>query len=144
MGLGKACELLQDKSQSNHEHLSGLRDHLSKIIFSNLEDVVLNGCPVNRHPRNLNISIPFVTGEDLVGRLPELVFSTTSACSSGSTKPSSVIASLGVSQQVLDGAFRIGVGKYNTIEEIEYAGNSIVSVAKKLRSKRSQKTVNSF
>jgi len=138
VGMGKACELQMQDAAKNTAHIRMLRDRLQAHIFSALEGVTLNGCPDHRHPGNLNISIPHLTGEDLIGALPHLIFSNSSACTSGSTEPSYVISALGVSDEVLKGAFRFGISKSLTIEDIDYAGEQIVEAANRLQSKRTQ------
>lgn len=131
VGFGKACELFQLNQNSIYKHIKTLRDHLQNRIFNAIDGVKLNGCPDNRHPGNLNIAIPSVTGEELIGKLPNIMFSTGSACASGSAKLSHVITALKVENTVLTASFRIGVGKYNTIEEINYLGDKIIEIVKK-------------
>jgi cysteine desulfurase len=67
---------------------------LQEHLFSSIEDIKLSGCPANRYPGNLNRAFPNISGEDLTGILPNLIFSTGSACSSGSSKPSHVMLHL--------------------------------------------------
>lgn len=43
------------------------------------------------------------------------------ACSSGTPAPSHVLRALGLSPELLDGALRIGLGKFTTSEEIDQA-----------------------
>jgi cysteine desulfurase len=136
VGFGKACELLFFLSDHVYENVAFLRDRLKEFIFSALEGVQLNGCSSNRHPGNLNISIPGITGEDLIGALPNIIFSTSSACSSGSSKPSHVISALGVSDEISKGSFRLGINKFNTIDEIDYVGERIVETVHRIQKRR--------
>jgi cysteine desulfurase len=136
VGFGKACELYFSNSEKISKKLRMLRDRLQDHIFTSIEGIRLNGCPDNRHPGNLNIAIPGITGEDLIGALPNIIFSTSSACASGSTKPSHVISALGVNKEVLKGAFRFGINKFNTTDEIDYVGDKIIETAKHLQKKR--------
>ena len=46
--------------------LIALREKLKNALFSQLDEIVLNGDPVNRLPNNLNISFAFVEGEGLM------------------------------------------------------------------------------
>ncbi len=136
VGFGKACELLNHKSESIGNHVQMLRDRLQEYLFSSIDGITMNGCPDNRHPGNLNLAIPDVTGEDLIGALPNIIFSTSSACSSGSAKPSQVIEALNVPDTILKGAFRFGINKFNTIDEIDYVGKQVVYTAIRLQQKR--------
>jgi len=133
VGFGKACELLTINTEKTYNKIRMIRDRLQELIFSSIEGVKLNGCPINRHPGNLNIAIPYVTGEDLIGALSNIMFSTSSACASGSAKPSHVILAITTDEDILKGSFRFGINKYNTVEEIDYVGEQIVETVKKLQ-----------
>lgn len=130
VGFGKTCDILNSESNRIFGHIKMLRDRMENQLFSSIEGIKLNGCPENRHPGNLNISIPTISGEVLKGKLPNVMFSTTSACSSTSTKPSRVIKAIQANDLVLKNSFRIGIGKYNTIEEIDYVANKIIDLVK--------------
>jgi len=132
IGFGKACELFQENQKEIYQHIKTLRDHLQNKIFNAIEGVKLNGCPENRHPGNLNIAIPNISGEELQEKLPNIMFSTGSACSSGSAKPSHVISALKVKDNILKDSFRIGIGKHNTMKEINYVGDRIITLINNL------------
>ena len=139
VGFGKAIEIQENHSEEIFKKIRTLRDQLQEHLFSSIEGIKLNGCPINRHPGNLNIAIPDVSGEDLIGALPNIIFSTGSACTSGSSKPSQVIASLGLDETNLKNSFRLGIGKFNTKQEIEFVGSEIIRVSKKFQKRRAQK-----
>ena len=141
VGFGKACEIQQSNSEIFTRQIRAMRDKLQDIIFSSIENVKLNGCPKNRHPGNLNLSIPNVSGEDLIGALPNIIFSTGSACTSGSMKPSYVISAINTNQPLLTNAFRFGIGRLNTMEEINYVGKKVVEITKQLQLKRNSSPV---
>ncbi len=138
VGFGKACELQSSKSEIISNGIRLMRDRLQEHIFSSIDGVKLNGCPDERHPGNLNLAIPNVTGEDLIGALPNLIFSTSSACTSDSTKPSHVISALGVDNSILRASFRFGINKFNTVSEMDFVGKQIVETVKRLQYKRKE------
>ena len=84
----------------------------------------------------MNHSIPKVSGEDLIGALPNIIFSTGTACSAGSVRPSHVLCSLDLDEEALNNSFRFGVGKFNTEAEIDFVGKRIIEVARALQIKR--------
>lgn len=133
VGFGKACELQQMNSEKSYERILFLRDRLQNALFASINGAALNGCPENRHLGNLNISIPNVTGEYLIGKLSDIIFSTSSACSSGSAKPSHVISATTTDENVLKGSFRFGVNKYNTLEEIDFVAKRVVNLVNRLQ-----------
>lgn len=55
----------------------------------------------------------------------KLAISTGSACSSGVEKPSHVLQALGLPDNIIDGALRIGIGKFTTEQEIDQAAEII-------------------
>ncbi len=129
VGLGKACELAQNQMVKNVENMNFLRNRLKDQLFETIPQITLLGCPVNRHPGNLSLAIPSITGEQLKEHLPKILFSTSSACTSASTTTSHVIAELGVSEGIQKSVFRIGIGRYNTKKEIDYVAKKIIEVA---------------
>jgi cysteine desulfurase len=79
--------------------------------------------------------MPGIPNDAVVARLRQKVaISTGAACSSGAQTPSHVLRAMGLSPDIQEGALRIGVGKYNTREEMERAALEIVSVIRAVRS----------
>ena len=114
VGLGKACEIFNESSENIFGHIKKMRDRLENLMVSSIEEIEINGCLENRHPANLNIMIPGVSGEELMGMLPNIIFSTQSACSSGSSKPSHVLSAITNDVKRVATSFRIGISKYTT------------------------------
>ncbi len=137
VGLGAACELMTATGRDILAHTGRLRDRLQQKIFASIASVQLNGCPENRHPGNLNIAVPGVSGERLMGALPDIAFSAGSACTSASAKPSHVIAALGADEPRLKGSVRFGVSKANTEVEIDAAAERFVAAVEKLSTRSS-------
>ena len=144
VGFGKAINLLAHPTSMVFERIRALRDRLQGHLFSAIDGIQLNGCPLNRHPANLNIAIPHVSGEDLIGALPQVLFSTGSACSSGSAKPSHVISSLPVDPWVLSNTMRFGICKFNTEEEIDYVANEIIQKVRSLQDRREHRSLKKY
>jgi cysteine desulfurase len=132
VGMGEAfrlakLEMAQDlkKAQSLHQRLlSGLQG---------LEQVFVNGHLTQRVPHNLNISFNFVEGESLIMGIKGLAVSSGSACTSASLEPSYVLRALGRSDELAHSSLRITIGRYTTVEEIDYAIETIKLNVNKLR-----------
>ena len=60
--------------------------------------------------------------------IPDLSVSTGSACTSGSLGPSYILQALGLDAEVADTALRIGLGRFTTQEEVDYAAERLISV----------------
>jgi cysteine desulfurase len=109
--------------------VSALRDRLHRNIISGLDEerVRLNGHPEKRLPNTLNISILGLIGEVLLAKMPEIAASTGSACHAGSTKPSAVLLSMGLSNEQALSALRLSLGRWTTCEEVDEASRLLVS-----------------
>ena len=131
VGFGKTCEMLQNDGDKTSQKIQELRDRMLSRLESSIDGVRLNGCRHDRHPGNLNLAIPEIAGEELKELLHEVVFSTSSACSSTSSLPSHVLTALKVDDEILKSSFRLGISKYNTPEEIDYVAKRIIEIANK-------------
>ena len=133
VGLGKACEICEQEMREESARLEQMREKLKKTLFEGLSEIVFNGHPTKRLPNNLNLSFAFVEGESLLLDMPEIALSSGSACTTGSMEPSHVLRALGISNEMAHCAIRIGLGRFNTAEEVEYAGGRIIASVNKLR-----------
>ncbi len=133
VGLGKACELAGELLPSETEHLLRLRDSLHERITSQLDEVYLNGHPTRRLPGNLNLSFAFVEGESLLMGLKDIAVSSGSACTSATLEPSYVLRALGVGDDLAHTSIRFGLGRFNTMDEVEYVSDRVVHEVTRLR-----------
>ena len=133
VGLGTACEIAQESMASENTRLRGLFDRFVDKIFSNLDHVYLNGDREQRFPGNINISFAYVEGEGLMMGLKDLAISSGSACTSASLEPSYVLRALGVEEELAHTSLRIGIGRFTTQDELDYAAERIISEVKRLR-----------
>jgi cysteine desulfurase len=133
VGLGKACELACDVMAAEAERLVALRERLREGLSSQLDDIYLNGHPHRRLPGNLNMSFAYVEGESLIMALKEVAVSTGSACTSASLEPSHVLRAIGVSDSLSHSAIRFGLGRFNTVEEVDYTIYRVVEEVRRLR-----------
>ncbi|MEO1485772.1 MAG: cysteine desulfurase family protein [Bacteroidota bacterium] len=117
VGMGEACVQMQSQGEAIFARVQNLRDQLQNRLFETIPEIQLNGCPLARHPGNLNVSLPGISGEELKERMPDVIFSTSSACSSASAKPSHVISAIQPDETLQKGAIRFGIGQYTTVEE---------------------------
>jgi cysteine desulfurase len=131
-GFGEACEIAGAEGAESAVAMRDLRDRLHHRILEGLPHARLNGCPEFRHPGNLNLSIDGVSGEALLGALPDVAYSGGSACASGSRRPSHVMAAIGRANPEA-AVVRFGLGRSTTADEIEYVARRLVEVVTRLR-----------
>ncbi|WP_414566405.1 MULTISPECIES: cysteine desulfurase family protein [unclassified Anabaena] len=135
VGLGEACRLRQLEMESDEKAIptvgcayAQLRDTLQNLLQAAIPDLVVNGDLNNRLSGNLHISIPDVPNSAIIARVRhQLAISTGAACSSGVVAPSHVLQSMNLAENMIEGALRIGVGKFTTKAEIEKASSLIIS-----------------
>ncbi len=133
VGFAKACEIAARVMPSESAFLAGLRDHLHHRIEEELEEVALNGHPVQRLPNNLNVSFAYVEGESLMMALDGVAVSSGSACTSASQEPSHVLKAMGVSDELIHTSLRFGLGRFNTREEVDRVSEKVIASVRKLR-----------
>jgi cysteine desulfurase len=133
VGMGEACRIAKEEMGAEAERLRGLRDRLLKGVSARLPEVYLNGDPELRIPGNLNISFAFVEGEGLMMGVKDIAVSSGSACTSASLEPSYVLRALGLDAEMAHTSLRIGIGRFTTEKDIDYAINHIVEAVSRLR-----------
>ncbi len=133
VGLGEACAIAEREMAAETERLKMLRDRFHAGINSRLSEVYLNGDLEHRIPGNLNLSFAYVEGEGLMMGVNELAVSSGSACTSASLEPSYVLRALGVEDELAHTSLRIGIGRFTTTEEVDYAVDKIAFEVERLR-----------
>ena len=120
VGMGEALRIAKLEMATDNERIRGLRDRLY-AGFRDLEEIYVNGSMEKRIPHNLNISFNFVEGESLIMAIKDIAVSSGSACTSASLEPSYVLRALGRSDELAHSSIRFTIGKYTTVEEIDFA-----------------------
>jgi len=132
VGMGEAFRLAREEMATELERIRMLRDRLWNGI-SDIEEVYLNGDLEQRVPHNLNVSFNFVEGESLIMALKDLAVSSGSACTSASLEPSYVLRALGRNDELAHSSIRFTIGRFTTVEDIDYAVKLIHEKIGKLR-----------
>jgi len=132
VGMGEAFRIAKEEMAAEGERIRMLRDRLWKGL-SSIEEVYVNGDLERRVPHNLNVSFNFVEGESLIMAIKEVAVSSGSACTSASLEPSYVLRALGRSDELAHSSIRFTVGRFTTVEEIDYAVDLIRRKIAKLR-----------
>ena len=134
VGLGKAAVYAkEDLDTGKINDVKRLRDRLWDGIRTQLDEVFLNGSWERRLPNNLNVSLAYVEGEAMMMGIKDIACSSGSACTSASLEPSYVLRAMGVDVELAHTSIRLGVGRFTTEEEVDYAVQRIVETVRKLR-----------
>jgi cysteine desulfurase len=133
VGLGKACEIAGEEMATEAARLKAMRDHLRQRLESVIDYVEVNGSWEHRLPGNLNMSFIYVEGESLLMGINDVAVSSGSACTSATLEPSYVLKALGLGDDVAHSSIRFGLGRFNTMTEVDYVADKVTSVVLRLR-----------
>lgn len=121
-GIGAAAEIVGDFSAMDKVRL--LRDKLENEILKRIPNSRLNGTNdrSKRLPNTSSISFPNINGEMILAKLNDLgvCVSTGSACNAAIQTASPVLQALNIPYQTAMGAIRFSLGRYNTVEEVDF------------------------
>jgi cysteine desulfurase len=133
VGLGAACELARMEMPAEAGRTAELRDHLEAQIRGALDHVTINGHVTERLPGNSNLSFSFVEGESLLMGISDVAVSSGSACTSASLEPSHVLRAMGVGEDLAHSSIRFGIGRFTTVEQVDFACKQVIEAVKRLR-----------
>ena len=132
VGMGEAFRIAKEEMASENDRVRMLRDRLYDGL-KDMEEVYVNGDADHRIAGNLNISFNFVEGESLIMALRDLAVSSGSACTSASLEPSYVLRALGRNDELAHSSIRFSIGRYTTLDEIDYSITLVRQAVQKLR-----------
>jgi len=132
VGMGECFRIANEEMATENERIRMLRDRLYNGL-KDMEEVYVNGDMEHRIAGNLNISFNFVEGESLIMALRDLAVSSGSACTSASLEPSYVLRALGRNDELAHSSIRFTIGRFTTVEEIDYTVKLVSAAVEKLR-----------
>jgi len=133
VGLGHAAVLAKAEMASESQRLLALRARFLAAVRAKLSDAVLNGDAERRLPGNLNLSFPGAKAIDLIAACPGLALSTGSACTAAEVEPSYVLRALGVGEDLAAASLRIGLGRFTTATEVDFAVEALATAVLRVR-----------
>ena len=133
VGLGRAAALAGAEMAREAERLRQLRDGLLKNLGQRVPGIRLNGDAEHRLPGSLNLSFPGIPAPALIEATPSIAISTGSACTSASIEPSYVLRALGLPDALANASVRIGLGRFTTAAEVDFAADALATAARRLK-----------
>lgn len=127
VGFGEACRIASEQMAADAERIGKLRDELLERLRRDIPGLRVNGSIRDRIKGNLNLTFPHATALGLMEALPDLCVSTGSACSSAAVEPSYVLRALGLSDGQAVRTLRIGIGRFTSAADIDYAASAIAA-----------------
>lgn len=132
VGMGEAFRLAKAEMNTETDRIRMLRNRLWDGL-KDIEEVYVNGDLEHRVAGILNVSFNYVEGESLMMSLKDLAMSSGSACTSASLEPSYVLRALGRSDELAHSSLRLSMGRFTTVEDIDYVIARIHEAVDKLR-----------
>jgi cysteine desulfurase len=127
VGLGEACRLAALEMAEEAIRIAAWRAGLLDRLRAAIPGIAVNGSWDARIAGNLNLTFPATTAAVLMQRAPDLCVSTGSACSSAAVEPSYVLKALGLSDDAASRTLRLGIGRFTSAADIEYAVAALVA-----------------
>lgn len=132
VGLGRAAAIARDEMADEAVRIAALRDRLQRDLTRRVPGARINGDREHRLPGNLNLSFPGLTAPELIAACPSIAMSTGSACTSATVEPSYVLRALGMPDALANASIRLGVGRFTTAAEVDFAVDAIADAALRL------------
>jgi cysteine desulfurase len=132
VGLGAAARLARAEMAEEAARLLALRWRFLSGLKARLPELQLNGDAERRLPGNLNLSFPGVPALALMEACPSLALSTGSACTATEIEPSYVLRALGLPEALAGATLRLGLGRYTTEKEVDFAIDTLASAARRV------------
>ena len=117
VGFGKAMEISQKEMDSENKRFS----EWTEMMLAEFEKIggKLNGHPTKCLSHNLNVYFPGIESKAIINSISkEIAISAGSACTTHVVEPSHVLLALGLDEDATHSSIRIGIGKFNTKDEI--------------------------
>ena len=132
VGMGEAFRLAKAEMNTETDRIRMLRNRLWDGL-KDIEEVYVNGDLEHRVAGILIVSFNYVEGESLMMSLKDLAMSSGSACTSASLEPSYVLRALGRSDELAHSSLRLSMGRFTTVEDVDYVIARIHEAVDKLR-----------
>ncbi|MCH9685800.1 MAG: IscS subfamily cysteine desulfurase, partial [Deltaproteobacteria bacterium] len=133
VGFGEAARIAREGMADEAVRIGGLRNRLRDRLREEVQHVTLNGSEEHVLPGTLNMSFSYIEGESLLMALKDIALSSGSACTSASLEPSYVLRAMGLNDELAHSSLRMTIGRFTTVEEIDYVVDLISKHVTRLR-----------
>ena len=122
VGLGAACELIDQNLPAYARRMAATRDRLETGLLEYGGPAVrINGSRRQRLPNTTSVSFKGRAADAILAGLTQVAASAGAACHSDRVEVSHVLAAMGVPEEYAMGTIRFSTGRYTTTEEIDAA-----------------------
>lgn len=130
VGLGMACELVENELHEEIPRLRGLRDNLRGLLTKRIPDLIEHGHPEHRLPNTLSVAFQGVEAAEILARLGDTVAASAgAACHEGGAVLSHVLWAMGIEPEIARSTLRLSVGRFTSEEDLEIGARRIADAA---------------
>ena len=135
VGFGMAAQLRERELDSEDGRMCALRDRLENATLDSIDEVTVNGHPVERLSNTSNLSFRGVEAEAVVIGLDleGIAVSSGSACTAGTTEPSHVLRAMGLEPRLAASSVRFSLGWGTTEEDVDRVSEVLPAIVERLR-----------
>lgn len=124
VGFAKAVQIANKEMDSENDKFRRWADQMLNRLSG--MGAKLNGHPLDRLAHNLNVRFDGIDGKAIINSVSKkLALSAGSACTTQTVDPSHVLLAIGLTEDEAHSSIRIGYGRFNTDDEIEFATDTI-------------------
>ena len=131
-GMGEAARLVAKRRNRDCLHMRNLERRFLEQL-QGVEQVSFNGDRTHCVSGIVNLRFACVESESLMMAVPDIAFSTGSACLSARVEPSYVLRALDLDDDSAHGSLRFSFGRFTTTNEIDHAAERIRGAVSELR-----------
>ena len=132
VGFGKAMEISQKEFKNENIKF----EKWFNYFYSEFKKIggVINGPITNRLYNNVNVRFDGIDGKAIINSVSKnIAISAGSACTTQSVEPSHVLLAIGLNEDQAHSSIRIGLGRFNTDEDVKVACSIICNAVKNLQ-----------
>lgn len=135
VAFGRAAELALARLDEENSRVRKLRDRLEHDLLKHVPKTTRNGAREPRLPNTTSLCFEGVEAEALLRELDHvgICASSGSACTTGSLKPSHVLAAMGIPLARSRGGIRFSLSADNADADIDYALKHVPEIITRLR-----------
>jgi cysteine desulfurase len=125
VGLGKACEIILESGLD--PGIKRLRDSFEMKLLQSGK-VKINGDKIKRVDNTSNLQLTGVSAKELFQQMPDVFFSTGSACSTGKPHVSHVLKAMNLTDEEISWSVRFSFGRFNKEAEVNNVAERLIKL----------------
>lgn len=133
VGFGEAATIASKEMPAENAIIKEQAAAMQDLFRDARVGALLNGDENSRLAGNLNLYFPGIEGKAIINSVSRnIAISAGSACTTQSVEPSHVIMALGYGEERAHSSIRIGIGRFNDLDQIKFTARKIVESVRNL------------